>query len=71
MLCLNIRLVASSSLKRACIDLVFTEVGPPAVQLSNLAGSFCSDNCPALLLPEGEAEPVLCRLHGHMVTFEM
>ena len=32
--------VASPSLKQACADLVATEVGPPAVQLSDLAGSF-------------------------------
>jgi hypothetical protein len=33
-------IVASPSLKRADTDLVATEVGPPVVQLSDLAGSF-------------------------------
>jgi hypothetical protein len=36
-------------------------VGPPAVQLSDLAGSFWSDNCPALLWDAAtcqKAEPV-------------
>lgn len=32
--------VASPSLKRVSADLVAAEVGPPAVQLSDLAGSF-------------------------------
>ena len=33
-------IVASPSLKQAGADLVTTEVGPPAVQLSDLAGFF-------------------------------
>ena len=33
-------IVASPSLKQAGTDLVATEVGPPTVQLSNLAGFF-------------------------------
>ena len=32
--------VASPSLKPAGTDLIATEVGPPAVQLSDLAGLF-------------------------------
>jgi hypothetical protein len=32
--------VASPSLKQADVDLVTTEVGPPVVQLSDLAGFF-------------------------------
>ena len=33
-------IVASPSLKQADIDLISTELGPPAVQISDLAGLF-------------------------------
>jgi hypothetical protein len=44
--------VASPSLKWAGTDLVTTEVGPPALQLSDLAGFLWSVNCTEILLPE-------------------
>jgi hypothetical protein len=49
----NVTPVASPSLKRAGTNLVATEVGPPPVQLSDLAGFFWGDNCPEILLPPG------------------
>ena len=49
--CDKTNIVASPSLKWAGTNLVATEVGPPAVQLSHLAGFFWSDNCPEILLP--------------------